>query len=213
MINIILAGVGGQNIASAAKILAVASKSKGWDVSIFDTLGMSQRGGSVLSHIRIADKGKDIHSPLIPYGYANTIIAFEPGEAARALPYLARTGSVITATTPIAPSSTAFTLGSYDVAEIIEGIQLTLYNAMVKNLSEIRGKSSEQAKLFIVDDDALTRFISVDRKTLNSIMLAEAIKANVIPFTQEELVRAVKACVKAKYLDINLAVIEAVFSS
>lgn len=210
MINIILAGVGGQGTMLTAKVLSVAAATRGWDVRASETIGVRQRGGSVVSHIRMADKNEEIHSPLITKGTADLIIGFEPGEAARALPYLARTGAIVMATTPIESVSAALSIGSYNVAEIIEGIQLALYNAMVKNISGSDGFSPKQGRLIPVDDSALTDILGENRKVLNSILLAQAVKSQCIPFTDEELRNAIAACVKPDFVEMNFEAIDLV---
>ena len=58
MINISLAGIGGQGSVLAAKILAETARSKGWQVRTAETTGMAQRGGNVMSHVRMGDEGK-----------------------------------------------------------------------------------------------------------------------------------------------------------
>lgn len=209
MINVIIAGVGGQGTVLAAKILAVAAASKGWNVRTAETIGMAQRGGSVVSHVRIGNNGEDIHAPLVTKGTANLIIAFEPGEAARELSYLARSGTVVMATTPIEPVSATISVADYDVDEIIESIQLALYNAMVQNIAH---EKSNQARLFTVDDTALTDALGGNRKVLNSVMLAEAVRAGALPFSREELCAAVAACVKPTYADMNIAAVQAVLT-
>lgn len=209
MINVIIAGVGGQGTVLAAKMLAVAAASKGWNVRTAETIGMAQRGGSVVSHVRIGNNGEDIHAPLVTKGTADLIIAFEPGEAARALSYLARSGTVVMATTPIEPVSATISVVDYDVDEIIESIQLALYNAMVQNIAH---EKSNQARLFTVDDAALTDSLGGNRRILNSVMLAEAVRAGALPFSGEELCAAVAACVKPSYADMNIAAVQAVLT-
>lgn len=86
MIDILLAGVGGQGTVLAAKVLAQAAQNKGWQVRTAETIGMAQRGGNVTSHVRMGSNGEAVYSPLITPGTADMVIALEPGEAARALP-------------------------------------------------------------------------------------------------------------------------------
>ena len=86
MIDILLAGVGGQGTVLAAKVLAQAAQSRGWQVRTAETIGMAQRGGNVTSHVRMGSGGEEVFSPLITPGTADMVIALEPGEAARALP-------------------------------------------------------------------------------------------------------------------------------
>ena len=107
MIDILLAGVGGQGTVLAAKVLAQAAQSKGWQVRTAETIGMAQRGGNVTSHVRMGSNGEAVYSPLITPGTADMVIALEPGEAARALPYLAPGGVLVTATTAIQPVTAA----------------------------------------------------------------------------------------------------------
>ena len=63
MTNILIAGVGGQGTVLASKLIAAAAMSKDLDVRTTETIGMAQRGGCVVSHVRM---GSNIHSPLIP---------------------------------------------------------------------------------------------------------------------------------------------------
>ena len=107
MLNIMLTGVGGQGTVLAAKVLAQAALSKGWQVRTAETIGMAQRGGSVISHVRMGSDGEEVYSPLLTKGTADLIIAFEPGEAARVVPYLAPDGVLVTARTPIQPVTAA----------------------------------------------------------------------------------------------------------
>ena len=92
MRNVLLTGVGGQGTVLAAKVLAQAAQAKGWQVRTAETIGMAQRGGSVVSHVRMGDDGEEVIAPLVAKGTADMIIAFEPAEAARVLPYLAPDG-------------------------------------------------------------------------------------------------------------------------
>ena len=81
--NVLVCGVGGQGTVLASRLIALAAMEKGMEARGAETIGMAQRGGSVVSHVRI---GEEIHSPLIPYKAADVIIGFEPAEAVRCLP-------------------------------------------------------------------------------------------------------------------------------
>ncbi len=96
--NIILAGVGGQGILSIATSIGMAALKNKMYLKQAETHGMSQRGGDVFSHLRISDK--PIYSDLIPKGKADLIIAVEPMEALRYVPYLSETGYLVTNTKP-----------------------------------------------------------------------------------------------------------------
>ena len=93
-IDIILAGVGGQGILSIANIVGYAAIKKGLYMKQAEVHGMSQRGGDVQSHFRLADY--EIASDLIPMGQADLIISVEPMESLRYLPWLGPEGWLIT---------------------------------------------------------------------------------------------------------------------
>lgn len=97
--DIILAGVGGQGILSIAAIIGYAAVESGLHLKQAEVHGMSQRGGDVQSHLRISDR--QIFSDLVPLGNADMIIAVEPMEALRYVPYLSEKGWMITNTTPV----------------------------------------------------------------------------------------------------------------
>ena len=90
--NILICGVGGQGTVLAAKVISQAAIANGEKVLSAETIGMAQRGGSVVSHVRI---GSDVYSPLLPLGQADILIAFEAAEAVRNIEYLKEGGTVI----------------------------------------------------------------------------------------------------------------------
>ncbi|HRU56572.1 MAG TPA: indolepyruvate oxidoreductase subunit beta [Bacteroidales bacterium] len=96
--DIIIAGVGGQGILSIAATIGLAAVEKNMFLKQSEVHGMSQRGGDVVSHLRISDK--PIHSDLIPYGTSDLIISVEPMEALRHLPWLAPGGWIVTNSNP-----------------------------------------------------------------------------------------------------------------
>ena len=97
--DIILAGVGGQGVLSVSAVIASSAMQEGLHVKQSEVHGMSQRGGAVLAHLRISDQ--PIASDLIPRGTAALVLSMEPLESLRYLEYLAPTGTVITASTPV----------------------------------------------------------------------------------------------------------------
>ena len=96
--DIILCGVGGDGIVSVAKIISDAALNLGMNVKQSEIHGMSQRGGSVFSHLRISSE--PIFADVIPEGKADIILSSEPMEALRYLPFLAPDGAVITNSDP-----------------------------------------------------------------------------------------------------------------
>ena len=91
--DVILAGVGGQGVLSVASIIAHAALREGLQLRQSEVHGMAQRGGAVLSHLRISDK--KIAGDLVPMGGADMIIAMEPLESLRYVPYLSNRGILV----------------------------------------------------------------------------------------------------------------------
>lgn len=92
--DIILAGVGGQGILTIAATLGAAALNENYFLKQAETHGMSQRGGEVVSHLRISDK--PVFSDLIPMGTADLILSVEPLESLRYLSYLKKDGCLVT---------------------------------------------------------------------------------------------------------------------
>ncbi len=196
MLNVMLTGVGGQGTVLAAKVLAQAAQEKGWHVRTAETIGMAQRGGSVVSHVRMGNEGEEVHAPLIAKGTADMIVAFEPAEGARVLPYLSREGVLVTATTAIQPVTAALSANPYRGARVIE--QLVCAFDMVPGGAE---------RLVVVPDAALLKRVG-NRKALNTVLLASAIATGRLPLTVDDLRSAVQACVKPQFVDLNLKAID-----
>ncbi|UCG10394.1 MAG: indolepyruvate oxidoreductase subunit beta [Dehalococcoidia bacterium] len=91
-LDLLIAGMGGQGIILASDIIAEVALASGYDIKKTDTRGMAQRGGSVVSQVRIAEQ---VFSPLIRSGEADMLLAFEKLEAARWAYYLGGWGTVI----------------------------------------------------------------------------------------------------------------------
>lgn len=193
MLNIMLTGVGGQGTVLAAKVLAQAAQDKGWKVRTAETIGMAQRGGSVVSHVRMGNDGEEVHSPLIAKGTADLIVAFEPAEGARVLPYLAPTGALVTATSAIQPVTAALSINPYRGARVIE----LLVNAF----------ESSPDRLIVVPDAALLKRAG-SRKVLNTVLLASAISTGQLPLSIDDLRDAVRTCVKPAFVGLNLKAID-----
>ena len=90
--NILIAGVGGQGVLLTSKIIAEAALLQGLDVKQSEVHGMAQRGGSVLSQVRLGEK---VFSPIVSEGDADLLIGFEPLETARYLHFLREGGVVV----------------------------------------------------------------------------------------------------------------------
>ena len=100
--NILLVGVGGQGILLASEILSEAAMLAGFDVKKSEIHGMSQRGGSVVSHVRY---GTEVFSPIVPEGEGDILFGFELMETMRSLPLLKPGGTVVANDLHISPPS------------------------------------------------------------------------------------------------------------
>ena len=200
MRNVLLTGVGGQGTVLAAKVLAQAAQARGWQVRTAETIGMAQRGGSVVSHVRMGDDGEEVIAPLVAKGTADMIIAFEPAEAARVLPYLAPDGVMVSATTSIQPITAALSSEPY------------LAKATVTSLEKrLNVRAGEPARFVLVDDEAVLSQVG-NRKALNTVLLAFALKTGHLPLSLDDLRDAIRACVKPRFVELNLAAIDLVES-
>lgn len=195
MRNVLLAGVGGQGTVLAAKVLAQAAQEKGWQVRTAETIGMAQRGGNVVSHVRMGDAGEPVFAPLIARGAADLIVAFEPAEAARALPYLAQDGVLVTASTAIQPVTAALSGAPYRGEEVID------------HLDTLLNEGSTRRFVAVDDECALQQLGS--RKALNTVLLASALAMGRLPLDLDDLRCAIRSCVKPQFVDMNLQAIDA----
>lgn len=200
MRNVLLTGVGGQGTVLAAKVLAQAAQVKGWQVRTAETIGMAQRGGSVVSHVRMGDDGEEVIAPLVAKGTADMIIAFEPAEAARVLPYLAPDGVMVSATTSIQPITAALSSEPYLAEATI--------TSLGKRLNEC---AAAPARFVLVDDESVLSQVG-NRKALNTVLLAFALKTGHLPLSLDDLRDAIRACVKPRFVELNLAAIDLVES-
>jgi len=117
--DVMITGVGGQGIILASDVLGEVAIADGYDVKKTDTIGMAQRGGSVISHVRIADK---VYSPLIKKGTADILLAFEKLEAARWADYLKKDGIAIVNNHALPPLSVSMGTDRYPSDEEILAI-------------------------------------------------------------------------------------------
>ena len=130
-LNIFIVGVGGQGTLLASRFLGAAAALMGKDVKLSEVHGMAQRGGSVITCVKIGDT---VHSPLISEGEADVILSFEQVEGARWLPYLKQGGTVITNTQKIEsmPVITGKAVYPDNVLEVLEksGVNLIALDAL-----------------------------------------------------------------------------------
>lgn len=117
--NILIAGVGGQGNLFASALLAKSAIRRGYQVLATETIGAAQRGGSVVSHVRIADQA--LYSPLIPDGQADYLVGFEPVELLRQIRKLKPDGQYILNTHPVLTVGCTMGLDQYPTMSEIYG--------------------------------------------------------------------------------------------
>ncbi|MCL2764776.1 MAG: indolepyruvate oxidoreductase subunit beta [Treponema sp.] len=178
--NLMIAGVGGQGTVLASKLIAAAAMKNGCNVRTTETIGMSQRGGSVFGHVRI---GENIFSPIIPLGKADAIIAFEPAEAVRQLPYLKNDGVVVACDSAVNPIT-----GSYEASVMLNYLQ------------------THAPRLIILDGRRLSG--TPNAKTLNVALLGAAAQSRIFPFDADTLKEIMPDILPERFLEMNLNAFE-----
>lgn len=182
MKNCILTGVGGQGTILAAKLIAQAAIDKGLQVRTAETIGMAQRGGSVLSHVRF---GQEIHSPMVPLSSADLIIGFEIAEAVRALPYLKQNGMVIVSKKAIVPFTTSLSGADYNSDEML---------AYLKNRA---------ARLYMVDTDFIANQCGTG-KVVNVALLGAVAALGALDFSLDDMERSLHHVLPEKLRAVNI---------
>ena len=177
--NILIVGVGGQGTLLASVLLGNLVLQKGYDVKLSEVHGMSQRGGDVVTHVKINDT--TVASPLIEKGEADIIIAFEKLEAYRWLPYLKEGGAMYVNTQQIMPMPVV--LGQVDYPEDVD-----------EALAKATGELVEFDALAIAEEAG-------NSKAVNVVLLGAA--SNALPFTQEEWMEVIEKHVKPKFVELN----------
>ena len=117
--NLLITGAGGQGIILASDIVGEVAIAAGYDVKKTDTIGMAQRGGSVVSHMRIA---RQVWSPIIRQGQVDLLLALEKLEAARWASYLKPQGVAIVNNHTLPPLSVSLGNARYPTDDEIQGI-------------------------------------------------------------------------------------------
>jgi indolepyruvate ferredoxin oxidoreductase beta subunit len=176
--DIILSGVGGQGILSIAATIGLAAVAKNLFLKQAEVHGMSQRGGDVQSHLRLSDK--EIASDLIPYGKADLILSVEPMESLRYLPWLSKTGWLVTNSNPF--------------------INIPDYPAIEDILNEIRKVKNN----IIIDADTLAKEAGSARAG-NIVILGAASPFIDIPFESlQDSVRKLFGKKGGEIVEVNL---------
>lgn len=178
--NIIISGVGGQGTILASKILAAGAVLEGRNARTGETIGMSQRGGCVVSHVRTGN----IHSAYIPAGKADLLLSFEIIEGARCIPQLKKDGQAIINTTVITPVSATLGKTSLDV-------------------EKVKNYISQNSHAVFVDADSIAKKCG-SVKASNTVLIGVAFGLGVLDLSRESLIQTIQNNVKPKFFDLNV---------
>lgn len=175
--NIIIAGAGGQGLITLLQIIATSALEEGYDVKTSELHGLSQRGGSVETHIRI---GKKVNSPLISKGTADLVIGLEMLEALRALPYsFEKTNFVVNKN--ILPFK-----GSLSEEEILQ--------IMEKRLKE---------RKFVIPASSISKEKFGIEVVSGTYLFGFAVFNGLIPISSDSALKGIKKAVPKKHFEIN----------
>lgn len=178
--SIVLTGVGGQGVITAANLLGKAAVRAKIGVYVSEIHGMAQRGGAVVCTVRMGD----VSSPLLPSGTADVLLSMEPVEALRNICYLGKKTKVITDKTPVIPFTVA-----------VGGEQYPPVKDIFKELSS-------HAKVYPVDALQVAKDAGAII-TKNTVMLGALAASGVLPFKPEVLLETILEAVPEKYRDVN----------
>ena len=176
--NIIIVGVGGQGSLLASKLLGHLLLNEGYDVKVSEVHGMSQRGGSVITYVRFGDK---VYSPVVDKGAADFIVSFEILETARWISYLKDGGQIVTNTQQIDPMPVITGAATYP-ENLVEKITAKGFKVDAMDCLSLAKKAGSV-------------------KAVNIVLLGRLSHYFDIP--QESWLASLKACVPAKFLDLN----------
>lgn len=182
MINCILAGVGGQGTVLASKLIAQCAMNQGQEARTAETIGMAQRGGCVVSHVRI---GQAIQSPILPLRSADVMVGFEPGEAVRCLPYLKPEGVLVVSSTAVQPVTASLSGAVYRGEDMLDFLR------------------QQVKKLIIIDGEAVCARCG-SSKVLNVALLGAAMQSGALQMTMEQMERTIIERLPERFHEMNI---------
>ena len=186
--SIYICGVGGQGIIKTSTIIGQAAMNQGLDVVMSEIHGMSQRGGSVSTELKIGG----FNSSIIPNRGADMLLAFEPIETIRGLDKVNAETKIVYNTHPIIPSSTNEAYPSVD----------SITSSLKENFSHVL--PIDATKLALDAGNVLS---------LNMVLLGAVTADDKFPLSKESVIDAMKNNLHEKFHDLNLKAIESGYNS
>ena len=185
---IYICGVGGQGIIKTSTIIGEAAMNQGLDVVMSEIHGMSQRGGSVSTELKIGE----YNSSIIPNHGADMLLAFEPIETIRGLDKVNENTKIVFNTHPIVPSSSDKAYPSVD----------SITKTLKENFQHVLPIDGTQ---LAIDAGSVL--------SLNMVLLGAVTADDKFPLTKESVIEAMKTNLKPKFHDMNLKAIESGYKS
>lgn len=184
-LNLIVCGTGGQGNVLVSRFLARAFAKKGYNATIGETFGMSQRGGAVMSHVRISKKRT--YGPLIPDGQGDVIMSLEPMETVRVLGNYGKPGvAVISNVRPVYPMATI--TGEKDYPDVEE------MKRVIREMS---------ARCWFLDATQISLEMGNPILT-NMVMVGALIQANVVSLTKSDIEGLIRENFRGKVAETNI---------
>lgn len=188
-LNVIIAGVGGQGILFMSRVLGHAAVKRGLNFIQTEVHGLSQRYGSIHTEVRI---GRDVQSPLILEGTLDLLIALEPIEALRKATYVNQRTTVVMDVHEIPP-----------VTAYIERARIPSVDEIISDLKALGAKK-------VITVRATDVAVELGDPVLaNSVILGAASKAEVLPFSEDEIRSSLSELSPARYRELNLKAFDA----
>ena len=178
IINVLLVGVGGQGTILASKILTHVALAQGHEVKMSEIHGMAQRGGSVVTQVRM---GEDVYSPVIEPGEADFVVAFEQLEAYRWAHFLKKDGTLIVNTQKIVPLTVLIGAANYPESILVD--------------------LKDRVERFIELDGLKLASEAGNAKATNVVLMG--VLSQYMEFPEESWQNALVARIPAKLLELN----------
>jgi len=179
-INIVLTGVGGHGVITAANILGKAAVKAGINVYVSEVHGMAQRGGTVNCTVRLGN----VSGPLVPSGTADAIISTEPIEVLRYIHYSNKNTKIITDITPVIPFTVSVGTEKYP------------------ELENVFQEIEKYGELYKIDAVKIAKNAG-DIIVKNIVMLGALSALDLLPFKKETLLQTILENIPEKYQDMN----------
>jgi indolepyruvate ferredoxin oxidoreductase beta subunit len=184
MKSILIVGVGGQGTLLTSRVIGNKALSEGLDVKLSEVHGMSQRGGSVVTYVKI---DKKVSSPVIDKKEADIILAFEELEAIRYIDYLKDDGIIIINTQQIDPMPVIIGTEKYP-ENIIEKIRSKIKNVVILDALEIAKECGNIKAVNMVMTGAMAAILKEEKegyiKTIEKVIKKNFIELNKMAFSK-----------------------------